>query len=390
MPGFRRTAWIAPLALMAAACARSAGAPDAPPATVITQAPSPAAGATLTPGGGTATAPALTPTTVATATSPVAPAGDTITISAVGDISLARQVVERMQADGADYPFALTAPLVDGDIGFANLEGALTERGAPWPKGYNFRTPPRFAPGLARARFNVVTLANNHMLDYGAVGLADTVDALDAAGVRHAGAGADAASARAPVVVEAHGLRVAFVACVLTPNEGGGFDIHAWAAGAGAPGVAVCDAQLLRDAIAAARHEADFVVVAVHAGTEYDTAPNATQRELAEAAMAAGADVYLGAHAHVVQPVEQRGNQLIAWGLGNFIFDLDNVDLANIPRPRVSLLLDVTLTKGAGVTSYRVIPVTQDETEDRPRPATPDEAAILRQLTGPGGEGGGP
>jgi len=295
-----------------------------------------------------------------------------------------------MQANGADYPYALIAPLVDGDIGFANLEGALTERGEPWPKGYNFRTPPRFAPWLFAAHFDVVTLANNHMLDYGVVGMEDTIAALDAAGIKHAGAGVDTASARAPVIVLARGVRVAFVACVLTPNEGGGFDIHAWGAGEGVPGVAVCDTALLRDAIAGARRVADFVVVAVHAGTEYDNTPNATQRELADVAMRAGADVYIGAHAHVVQPVERRGSQLIAWGLGNFIFDLDNADLANIPRPRVSLILNITLTKGAGVTSYRVIPVTQDEDEDRPRPATPDEAAILRQLTGPGGDGGGP
>ena len=61
--------------------------------------------------------------------------GPSITIDAVGDISLAREVVDRMQANGADYPYALVAPLLDGDIGFANLEGALTSRGEPWPKG---------------------------------------------------------------------------------------------------------------------------------------------------------------------------------------------------------------------------------------------------------------
>jgi poly-gamma-glutamate synthesis protein (capsule biosynthesis protein) len=391
--GFFRLASIALLALALAACARSAGAPEAPPTGSNTQAPSASidAASTSTPASGAAATPPLTPAPAATAATPAASTAGTITISAVGDISLARQVVDRMQANGGAYPYALIAPLVDGDIGFANLEGALTERGEPWPKGYNFRTPPRFAPGLFAAHFDVVTLANNHMLDYGVIGLQDTIATLDAVGIKHAGAGGSIAQAAfTPAIVEAHGLRVAFVACVLTPTEGGGFDIHAWGAGEGAPGIAVCDAQLLRDAIAGARKVADFVVVAVHAGTEYDNAPNATQRELADVAMRAGADVFLGAHAHVVQPVERRGAQLIAWGLGNFIFDLDNADLANIPRPRVSLILDVTLAKGAGVTSYRVIPVTQDEAEDRPRPATPEEAAVLRQLTGPGGESGGP
>ena len=119
----------------------------------------------------------------------------------------------------------------------------------------------------------------------------------------------------------------------------------------------------------------------MHAGDEYRTAPNDTQRELAEAALAAGADAYIGAHAHVPQPIEQRGNKLIAWGLGNFVFSLDNVDLANIPEPRVSPILKLTLTKGAGVTSYAVAPVTLDASQDRPRPATPEESAVLRRTT---------
>jgi poly-gamma-glutamate synthesis protein (capsule biosynthesis protein) len=297
----------------------------------------------------------------------------------VGDISLGREVVARTQANGADYPYALIAPLVIGDIGFANLEGPLTDRGEPWPKGYNFRTPPEFAPGLLAGHFGVVSLANTHAMDYGVAGLEDTLAALDAAGVRHAGAGANFAAARAPAIVEANGLRVAFLACVLTPTEGGGFDIYSWQAASG-PGVAICDPAMMDADVKAARAQADFVIVAPHAGTEYDNRPDETQLALASAAMSAGADAYIGAHAHVVQPVEQRGSQLIAWGLGNFIFDLDEVDLANIPEPRVSVILNITLTKGAGVTAWQAVPVTQDAAEDRPRPATPDEAAVLEAL----------
>jgi poly-gamma-glutamate capsule biosynthesis protein CapA/YwtB (metallophosphatase superfamily) len=367
--------------MVACDCARKAAAPEVPPGT-SSPATSIATAATATPPAtATSTSVAATPTAQPTAT-PV-PDGTSITISAVGDISLARHVAGWMEANGAAYPFALIAPLMTGDIGFANLEGALTERGEPWPKGYNFRTPPRFAAGLLTGHFNVVTLANNHSMDYGVVGLQDTIAALDATGVKHTGAGADRAAAWEPVLVDAHGLRVAFIGCVLTPNEVGGFDIHAWAAGPGdAPGLAIGDADALRTVVTTARRYADFVIVAVHAGTEYNNTPNATQRVLAEAAMAAGADLYLGAHAHVVQPIERRGNQLIAWGLGNFIFDLDVVDLANIPEPRVSLILNVTLTKGRGVTGYDAVPVTQDATEDRPRPATAGEAAVLQDLIG--------
>ncbi len=329
----RGARWLAPLMLvLLAACASPAGAPDSapsaggPPSATATR----QATAAITPAAPSATS---APTATATATLRLEPAppGSSITVSAVGDISLARQVVDRMEANGAGYPFALIAPLVRGDIGLANLEGALTERGEPWPKGYNFRTPPRFASGLSAARFRVVTLANNHTLDYGQIGLLDTLAALDAAHVRHVGAGVDAASAHAPVIVEVNGLRVAFLGYVATPDEGGGFSIGAWAAGPATPGLALGTPDAIATDVAAARQLADFVIVAVHAGDEYRTAPNATQRALAQAALDAGADAYIGAHAHVVQPIELRGGKLIAWGLGNFIFDLDEVDLANIP-----------------------------------------------------------
>ncbi len=356
-------------ALLLAACASSVGAPEATPAATTT------AAATAS----TAASPSPAPTATATA----APGGASITIDFVGDISLARQVVDRMQAGGADYPYALIAPLMDADAGFANLEGALTERGTPWPKGYNFRTPPRFAGGLLPAGFSVVTLANNHAMDYGAVGLIDTIDALDAAGVRHAGAGVNALQTHIPAIIEKNGLRVAFLAYVATPDEGGGFSIRAWEAGASTPGIALGTTAAIAADVTAARRIADFVIVAVHAGDEYHNTPNATQRALAQAAMDAGADAYIGAHAHVVQPVERRGRQLIAWGLGNFVFDLDEADLANIPQPRVSLILKVTLTKGAGVTAYQAIPVTLDAAQDRPRPATPAEAADLQRLIAP-------
>ncbi|MBF6599368.1 MAG: CapA family protein [Dehalococcoidia bacterium] len=348
------------LVLVASGCASRAGAPDA-------------ASTARTEGAASAS------TAQATAPSPAAPS---VTLDAVGDVSLARGVVDTMQAYGAAYPFALVAPLIDGDVNLANLEGPLTDGGTPWAKGYNFRTPPRFAGALNAGRVGVVTIANNHVMDYGATGLLDTVAALDAVGVLHTGAGANARAARQPAVVEVRGLRVAILGYVTTPDEAGGFTIGEWRAGADSPGVAIGAADGIAADVAAARRLADFVVVAVHAGDEYRWAPNATQRALAEAALAAGADAYIGAHAHVPQPIERRGRQIIAWGLGNFVFALDNLDLANIPQPRVSMVLKLTLTKGLGVTSYDVVPVTLDASESRPRPATAAEAAALRAMVG--------
>jgi poly-gamma-glutamate synthesis protein (capsule biosynthesis protein) len=378
-------AWLALVGAGAvlAACASKAGAPETAPA----DAPAP-----------TPTAPtgASAPSTATPAASAIAPTqtpetdtgnGQSVTISAVGDVSLARQVNDWMEQYGAGYPYELVRPLITGDIGFANLEGALTDRGEPWPKGFNFRTPPKFASGLREAGFDVVSVGNNHTMDYGVDGLLDTVSALNSAGIGYSGAGEqDVAAWRGALVEPRPGVRVAFISCVATPAEGTGFSIDQWAAGSANPswGVAICGAGKIAEAVAAERgRAADFVVVSMHAGDEYVTAPNATQRELAEAALAAGADVVLGHHAHVVQPVEQRGGQLIAWGLGNFIFDLDQWDLAGIPEPRVSLILNITLTKGAGVTVWEAVPVVLDAEQDRPRPATAEEAAVLRALLVP-------
>lgn len=368
-------ALVVSVALAVAACGGDAAPSPAASATAVASATAPA---TVSP-----SPPVPSPTALPGMPLPPAATGPSLTISAVGDISLAREVVDRMAADGPGYPYALIAPLLTGDIVVANLEGALTDRGEPWPKGYNFRTPPRFASGLRDAGFDVVSLANNHTLDFGALGLLDTVDALRLVGVRPVGAGADAAAAYAPAIVEADGLRVAFLGYVATPDEGGGFSIREWIAGVGVPGVAFAGEDEIAAGVADARAQADFVVVMVHAGTEYVNVPHTTQHRLAGAVLAAGADAYIGAHAHVVQPVEQRGSQLIAWGLGNFIFDLDPVDLANIPEPRVSLVLNFTLTKGAGVTAWDAVAVTQDAAEDRPRPATAAETDVLRRLLVP-------
>ena len=360
-----------------AACAAPAGAPEEELTQIARTPPAPTATASPT----ATTTPTPEPAAAAPTTTPGA-SGASVTISAVGDISLARQVNDWMALNGAGYPYELIQPLLTGDIVFANFEGALTDAGEPWPKAFNFRTPPQFASGLAAAGFDIVSLANNHAMDYGSQGLVDTAEALDGVGVQHAGSGHDSVEAWQAAVIEANGLRTAFIACVLTPSEGSGFTIGTWSASLGL-GLFICSPDEIALAVAAIQQDADFVVVSIHAGDEYVNAPNATQRELAEAALAAGADIVLGHHAHVVQPIEQRGNQLIAWGLGNFIFDLDQWDLAGIPEPRVSLILNITLTKGVGVTAWEAVPVTLDAEADRPRPATAEEAAVLQQLIQP-------
>ena len=143
-------------------------------------------------------------------------------IAAVGDIMLGGTAAPELQKYGYDYPFEQVRPLLkQAQIVFGNLEGPLTAGGTPEvSKQYVFRSPPdKVAPALARAGFNIVSLANNHSLDYGPQGLADTRAALVKAGIHPVGAGSNEAEARAPVYMKANGVTVAVLADSLVFSE---------------------------------------------------------------------------------------------------------------------------------------------------------------------------
>jgi poly-gamma-glutamate synthesis protein (capsule biosynthesis protein) len=236
---------------------------------------------------------------------------------------LARDLTTLMDENGSLYPFADVAPqLADADITIANMEGTFTDRGTQADKLYTFRTPPQHAAGLAQAGIDVVALGNNHAMDFGAAGLADTLAALDAAGVRHGGAGQNAGVAREPVVIDVNGLSIAFLSYNGVSEATFATDNSA--------GVARADAAAIQADIASSRQSADLVVVSLHAGIEYEDAPSLQQQALAHAAIDGGAALVLGSHAHVFQGWQRFGNGVIVWGLGNFVFDLDADDLATL------------------------------------------------------------
>lgn len=294
-----------------------------------------------------------------------------VTIAAVGDVMLARDLVSLMEQHGALYPFERVASLLrNADLTVANLEGTFTERGAPADKLYTFRTPPRFARSLVEAGIDVVSLGNNHTADFGRVGIEDTLAALDTAGIRHAGAGLDEEQARRPALVEANGLRIAFLS--YTDVQENTF------AGPDAPGVALATTEGIARDVRAAKAQADVVVVLLHSGVEYTDAPAPAQQRLARAAIDAGALLVLGHHPHSLQGRERYGGGLIVYSLGNFVFDLDADDLANLgPRAFQTAVLYVTISADK-VLDVRAEPVVIDPAEDRPRPATAEEAAAIR------------
>ncbi len=248
-----------------------------------------------------------------------------ITFNVAGDIIPGRNVARRMAERGTMYPFEKVAPYLRGaDIVFADLECPLSDRFAPPYRGVDFIAPRSTIEGLKSCGINVVSLANNHSTNFGVQAFTDTLELLEAHGIAYAGGGRDSGQAYAPRFVEAGGRRFAFLAYNAISGS-----INA---GEGRPGVAWFDMQpyapddprdmaAMKEAVARAKAEADFVVVGFHWSVEYTQQPSSSMRAAARAACDAGADMVIGSHPHIIQPLEYYNGSLIAYSLGNFVFD---------------------------------------------------------------------
>jgi poly-gamma-glutamate capsule biosynthesis protein CapA/YwtB (metallophosphatase superfamily) len=249
----------------------------------------------------------------------------TVTLTAVGDIIPGRTVAKMMELLGVSYPFQAIAPVVNGaDITYGDLEAPLSDRVKPPHTGTAFIAPTYTVQGLKMLGLDIVSLANNHSTNFGAGAFTDTLALLKNNGIKYAGGGHDLTEARSPAVLEAGGLRFAF----LDYNS----IIGSQNATATAPGVAWIrmkpwsrdsqeDMEMVRQSIRQARSGADVVVACFHWSEEYRHTPSASQRAMAHAACDAGADLVIGSHPHCVQSMEMYGGKLIAYSLGNFIFD---------------------------------------------------------------------
>jgi poly-gamma-glutamate capsule biosynthesis protein CapA/YwtB (metallophosphatase superfamily) len=210
----------------------------------------------------------------------------------------------------------LAEMMAGADVAVVNLETAITERGEPQPKEYTFRAPTTALRALREAGVDAVSMANNHGLDFGPVGLVDSLAASDAADLPVVGIGLDDRAAYRPWITTVRGWRVAVVAATQVLD-----DAATWTAGPGWPGLASAkDRDRLVAEVAAARAAADTVVVFLHWGIEGDSCPSLDQTTLADELVAAGADVVVGGHAHRLQGAGRKGNALVAYGLGNAVF----------------------------------------------------------------------
>jgi poly-gamma-glutamate synthesis protein (capsule biosynthesis protein) len=267
-------------------------------------------------------------------------------LAAVGDITPGEAVGPTVSARGAAYPWlSVGKTLRQADIATANLEGAISHRGTPVPgKEFHFEGPVALLTGMrAYAGMDVVTLANNHTLDYGPLALYDTLAAARRTKIATVGAGRNAAAARRPVYIAAGGLRLAFLG--YSDVNPAGFN-----ATSSSPGTARAEPAAIEADVRAARRHADLVVCWFHWGTEMVRRPSSAQRALAQAAIRGGAKLVLGAHPHVFGPISRpTRSSLVAWTLGNFVFPAGSPDAV-----RTGILIS---TLGAqGVTSYRVVP----------------------------------
>src|SRR5207248_5833586 len=197
-----------------------------------------------------------------------------------------------------------------------NLETAITTRGTPQPKTFHFRAPPAAFTALRDAGIDLVTMANNHALDYGPAGLADTLAAARAARFPYVGIGTSAAAAWAPYVATIKGVRIAVVGVSQVAELA-----SSWVATAHRPGEAnAINLRRTLAAVRAAKRHAGIVIVFMHWGTEGTACPDRNQLSLAPKLAAAGASSIVGAHAHMLQGSGWLGHTFVAYGMGNFLW----------------------------------------------------------------------
>ncbi|USU18907.1 CapA family protein [Paraburkholderia fungorum] len=262
---------------------------------------------------------------------------DDVVLLAVGDVGPCRSAPDSI----FEY---VREDIGASDIAFCQLEVNLSDRGSRLPQvRHTTRSSPDTARAMRECGFNVVSVAGNHCMDWGRDAFDDTLDALKTTGIAAVGAGANRAEARKPVIVDCKGTKVAFLAyCSILPegfwadeNRAGCSPLRAWTIyeqiEKDQPGTPPRihtfadrgDLQALTEDIRLARAQADIVVLSMHWGIHFVPYTIADyQREVAHAAIDAGADVILGHHAHILKGVEIYRGKPVFYSLCNFALDV--------------------------------------------------------------------
>lgn len=292
---------------------------------------------------------------------------DTISLMAVGDIMLGRKVGQCIISEGPGWVFERVRDyLTEADLVIGNLEAPITNADDAFLENAKvpLKAPKVAAKALAMANFKVMNLGNNHILDYGEEGLQDTLSCLRDYQIRYVGAGENLDEARRPLRLNVKGLKVSFFSYCSSYN-----------AQLNAPGTAPFDVNRIHKDLLHAKKESHIVIVSLHHGVEYADYPTHGFIKLAHQVIDAGAKVVLGHHPHVLQGIEKYNQGIIAYSLGNFVFDLADKTIRknayrdcllakkygmhfemNDNRPSQSMILEILLGR-LGIQEYKIHPV---------------------------------
>lgn len=236
----------------------------------------------------------------------------------VGDVMLSRAVGKKMEKlNDHTFPFLkISDVLRSADLVFGNLEGPISSGGINQGSIYSFRADPRVIEGLKYANFSILSLANNHIWDYGSVALIDTLKILRENDILPIGVGEDIDRANELIIKRIGNIKIGFMAYTdLYPKS--------LEAGKGYPGISIFNLEEVSKKISQAKASStvDLIFISFHSGDEYQEIAGNKQKEIYRKLIDAGADVVVGHHPHVVQEFEEYKNGLIFYSLGNFIFD---------------------------------------------------------------------
>jgi poly-gamma-glutamate synthesis protein (capsule biosynthesis protein) len=275
----------------------------------------------------------------------VAKQDSTLSVIVSGDLMLGGRFIEVMSKQGIDYPLQqISKTLQLADITYCNMEPPFrSDEGKSAPKQYIYRVPPEHSKSIKNAGFDVVALANNHIMDYGVKALQTTLKTLDHMDIQYCGAGMNLAEARKPVIMEKNGVKIGFLSYSKT------FPFSFYAKD-DEPGTAPGYEQYLREDIPKLKEQVDFVIVSFYWASIMQKDPKKYQVHLARQSINLGADIIIGHHPYTIQPLEIYKGKPIFYSVGKLAFG----SLSNSLQE--SLLLKFFLSNQT-IDSIHVMPV---------------------------------
>lgn len=299
---------------------------------------------------------AMTPSPTASPAPTPTLAPKKLSVIAVGDIMLGRKVGKLLEKSGKgyEYSFEQVAPILKkGDVIFGNLESPITASEVSLSKGHKIilKCSPKSISAIKAAGFNILSVANNHMMDYYEKGMLDTIDTLNENRIANSGAGKNLEEARKIAIVEKNGLKYGVLSYTdMAEYTYTGNPSITYVAGKSRSGLSPRKLELILEDIAKARSQVDILAISLHWGVEESFTIPASQVEFAHKLIDSGADVILGHHPHQFQGIEVYKGKPIIYSMGNFLFD------QNDPENQESFIMDMQYS-GTELESFSATPV---------------------------------